>query len=80
MMPSATQILTEAFKHLDSEEKIGRMINHLCHNLYTLHSHLDTRNFNCLLDIIWKNLYSKLHEVFNINLKVGMLRMNLNLL
>jgi len=73
MMPLATQILMEAFEHLDSEEKIGRLINHLCCNLYTLHSHLDTSNFNYLLDIIWKNLYSKLHEVFKINLKVGTL-------
>jgi len=72
-MPSATQILKEAFEHLDSEEKIVRLINHLCCNLDTLHSHLDTNNFNCLLDIIWKNLYSKLHEVLKINLKVSTL-------
>jgi hypothetical protein len=73
MMHSATQILMEAFEHLDSEEKIGRLIDHLCCNLDTLHSHLHTSNFNGLLDIIWKNLYSKLHEVFKINLKVGTL-------
>ena len=73
MMSSATQILMETFEHLDSEEKIGRLMNHLFCNLYKLHSHLDTSNFNCLLDIIWKNLYSKLHEVFKINVKVGTL-------
>jgi len=66
-------MLMEALEHLDSEEKIGRPINHLYGNLHTLHAHLDTSNFNCLLDIIWKNLYSKLHSVFKMNLKVGTL-------
>jgi len=72
-MPSATQILVEAFEHFDSEEKTGRLINHLRCNLDTLHSHLDTSNFNYLLDIVWKNLYSKIHEIFKINLKVSTL-------
>jgi len=61
----------EAFQNLDSEEKIGKLMSHVDFNLCTLHSHLDSSNFNCLLSIIWKKLYCKLHEVLEISMKVG---------
>ncbi|KDR23281.1 Unc-13-like protein D [Zootermopsis nevadensis] len=70
MMPSTSKILMKAFEDLDYEQKIAKFMSHLDWNLQALCSHLDSSNFNCLLNLILKNLGFRLSEVLEINLKL----------
>jgi hypothetical protein len=80
MAPAIKRFLLEGAELLRQENNcMDRLMKYLDDNLLTLHSHLNTDNFNRILAIIWENLSRTMYDLVESNLEVS-LRLQYNCL
>ncbi|XP_069677905.1 protein unc-13 homolog 4B-like [Periplaneta americana] len=69
IMATIGNIVTEVFDNIDSEERLHKLMSTLDVVLYSLQSYLSRSNFNSILNIIWKDLYRRISNILEINVK-----------
>ncbi|PSN30834.1 Protein unc-13 4B [Blattella germanica] len=70
MAPAINRFLLEGAELLNQENNcVDRLMKYLDDNLLTLHSHLNTDNFNRILSIIWENLSHSMYGIVQSNLE-----------
>jgi hypothetical protein len=73
MTPAINRFLLEGAEFLKQENNcVDRLMKYLDDNLLTLHSHLNTDNFNRILSIIWENLSHTMYDLVESNLEVSL--------
>jgi len=70
MAPAMRRFLLEGAELLRQENNcMDRLMKYLDDNLLTLHSHLNTDNFNRIVAIIWENLSHTMYDLVESNLE-----------
>jgi len=73
MAPAMRRFLLEGAELLRQENNcMDRLMKYLDDNLLTLHSHLNTDNFNRIVAIIWENLSHTMYDLVESNLEVSL--------